>query len=179
MAIIIKDRKLAVDSWRRLDAAADGGAPAVPAEGDVVVPLAVWQAQRDALMARPGRAGVWVDGDEEPAAFADDLPRLGVVAVNFPKFSDGRGCSLAHLLRLRYGYRGELRAIGDVLRDQLYYLSNCGFDAFALRADQDPQQALSAFDDFSDHYQSTVGRLPLFRRRLEQAHPEREREKAA
>ena len=82
-------------------------------------------------------------------------------------FVDGRGYTLARLLRERHGYRGELRAIGDVLRDQLYYLSRCGFDAFAMRADQVPQQALSAFDEFSEAYQASVERPePLFRRRL-------------
>ena len=86
--------------------------------------------------------------------------------VNFPQFTDGRGYSIARLLRERYGWRGELRAIGDVLRDQLFYLSRCGFDAFALRDDQDPHAALTAFDDFSEAYQASVERpQPLFRRR--------------
>jgi len=89
------------------------------------------------------------------------------VAVHFPQFADGRGYSLGRLLRERYGWRGELRAIGDVLRDQLFYLTRCGFDAFDLREDQDLQAALSAFDDFSESYQTAVDqRQPLFRRRI-------------
>jgi uncharacterized protein (DUF934 family) len=89
-----------------------------------------------------------------------------MIAVNFPQFADGRGYSIARLLRERYQWRGELRAIGDVLRDQLFYLSSCGFDAFELRAGQDPRAALAAFNDFSDAYQSSVERpQPLFRRR--------------
>ena len=111
---------------------------------------------------------MWLEADADPAAIAPDLARFDVIAVRFASFSDGRGYSLARLLRERHGYRGELRAIGDVLRDQLYYLSRCGFDAFALRADQDPERALSAFDDFSETYQASVARPePLFRRRLE------------
>ena len=90
-----------------------------------------------------------------------------MIAVRFAGATDGRGYTLGRLLRERYGYRGELRAIGEVLRDQIYYLSRCGFDAYALRADQDPEQALSALDDFSDAYQASVERAePLFRRRL-------------
>jgi uncharacterized protein (DUF934 family) len=92
--------------------------------------------------------------------------------VRFASFTDGRGYSLARMLRERYGYRGELRAIGDVLRDQIYYLSRCGFDAFALRADQKPEQALAALDDFSEAYQTSVDRPhPLFRRRLDAGPP--------
>ncbi|HEY6240935.1 MAG TPA: DUF934 domain-containing protein, partial [Burkholderiales bacterium] len=90
-----------------------------------------------------------------------------LIAVNFPKFGDGRGYSIARLLRERYGFRGELRAIGDVLHDHLFFMEQCGFDAFALREDQDAQEALSVFGTFSDAYQTSVQRpVPLFRRRL-------------
>jgi len=155
------------DSWQLLKPADDGSALEIPETGDIIVPLAVWLAQRDKLLRRPGRIGVWLGGDDEPALIAEDLKNFGVVAVHFPHFTDGRGYSLGRLLRERYGWRGELRAIGDVLRDQLFYLSRCGFDAFDLRADQDPRAALSAFDDFSDGYQTSADhRLPLFRRRF-------------
>jgi uncharacterized protein (DUF934 family) len=95
------------------------------------------------------------------------MRHFALVAVNFPQFTDGRGYSSARLLRERYGWRGELRAIGDVFRDQLFYLARCGFDAFALRQGEDAQAALAAFDDFSDAYQTAADRpLPLFRRRF-------------
>jgi uncharacterized protein (DUF934 family) len=117
---------------------------------------------------------VWLETDADPAAIAPDLARFDVIAVRFASATDGRGYSLARLLRERHGYRGELRAIGDVLRDQLFYLSRCGFDTFALRADQNPGQALSAFDDFSEAYQASVGQpVPLFRRRLNAGAPAR------
>lgn len=166
MATLIKDRKLVSDPWRRLRPADDGSLPAIPPSGDLIVPLGLWQAERDALLVRPGRLGMWLDSNEEPGAVAEDLRLFGVVAVNFPKFGDGRGFSTARLLRERYGWKGELRAIGDIFRDQLFFLASCGFNAFALRAGEDPQEALAAFGDFSEAYQSSVERpLPLFRRR--------------
>ena len=107
-----------------------------------------------------------LEAGDDPGALAASLGRLKLVAVNFPKFGDGRGYSIARLLRERYGYRGELRAIGAVARDHLYYMAQCGFDAFELRTGEDPQEALAAFNDFSDGYQATVARpQPLFRRR--------------
>jgi len=130
------------------------------------VPLVLWQQQRAQLAGRPGRLGIWLNSHEEPAAIAEDLKLFGVVAVNFPKFTDGRGYSTAHLLRERYGWKGELRAVGDVFRDQLFHLASCGFSAFALRQGEDLQDALAAFRDFSDTYQATVEQpVPLFRRR--------------
>ena len=166
MAVIIKDRKVVADPWHWLELNADGSLPAVPSAGDVILPLKLWRERRDELLARPGRLGVWLDSHEDPAAIAQDLRLFGVVAVNFPKFIDGRGYSIARLLRERYGYKGELRAIGDVFRDQLFFLSSCGFDAYALRAGEDPQEALAAFADFSEAYQNSVERpVPLFRRR--------------
>jgi len=166
MAIIIKDKKLAPDPWLRLDDAADGTAPAIPPEGDVIVPLALWRTKREALLARTGRVGIRVDGHEEPSSFVDDLRHFGVIAVYFKSFGDGRGFSLGRLLREHYGYRGELRAVGDIFRDQLHFLSGCGFDAFELRPGEDPQEALSGFRVFSEAYQASTERpLPLFRRR--------------
>jgi uncharacterized protein (DUF934 family) len=107
-----------------------------------------------------------LEPSDEPAAFADQLGGAARVEVNFPKFGDGRGYSIGRLLRERYGYRGELRAVGHITRDLLFYLESCGFDAFELRPGEDPQEALAAFEDFSEAYQASVARpLPLFRRR--------------
>jgi uncharacterized protein (DUF934 family) len=104
---------------------------------------------------------------DDPAAVADRLGRVARVEINFPKFGDGRGFSLARLLRERYGYKGELRAVGQVARDHLYYMESVGFDAFLLREGEDPVEALKGFDDFSEAYQATATRpVPLFRRRL-------------
>jgi uncharacterized protein (DUF934 family) len=103
---------------------------------------------------------------DDPAAFAAAVGAAQAIAVNFPKFGDGRGYSIARLLRERYGYRGELRAVGEVARDHVQAMARCGFDAFQLREGEDAQEALAAFDDFSDSYQATAAQpQPLFRRR--------------
>ena len=165
MAAIIRQRQVVADSWQLLKPAADGTV-ALPDDGDVIVPLAVWRSQRDALLDRAGGLGVWLDANDDPAHIAGDLAHFAVIAVNFPQFTDGRGYSIGRLLRERYGWRGELRAVGDVLRDQLFYLTRCGFDAFVLRDGEDANAALAAFDDFSEGYQASVERpQPLFRRR--------------
>ena len=101
---------------------------------------------------------------DDPASIS--LEGVARVEVNFPKFGDGRGYSIARLLRERYGYRGELRAVGHITRDLLFYLESCGFDAFELRPGEDPHEALAGFEDFSEAYQASVARpQPLFRRR--------------
>jgi len=168
MSKLINRTQLTSDSSRLLDKAAT--LADVPPTGDVIVPLALWLAHRETLAPRTGRTGVWIDSNEGPEGLADDIARLPLIAVNFPKFNDGRGFSIGRLLRERYAYKGELRAIGDVLRDQLLFLDRCGFDAFALRDDQDVEAALGAFNDFTEAYQSSVTQpVPLFRRRVASA----------
>jgi len=106
------------------------------------------------------------ENTDDLAALADRIGALRVIAVNFPKFGDGRGYSIARLLRERYGYKGELRAVGVVARDQLRHMAQCGFDSFLLRDGEDVQAALAAFDDFSEAYQASAAQpVPLFRRR--------------
>jgi uncharacterized protein (DUF934 family) len=103
---------------------------------------------------------------DDPAAFARHLASATRVEIHFPTFGDGRGFTLARLLRERYAYQGELRAVGHVARDHLYYMESCGFDAYELKDGEDPEEALAAFDDFSEAYQASAARLlPLFRRR--------------
>ena len=120
----------------------------------------------------PDNKVIRLEPTDDPATVVDQLAGATRVEVNFPKFGDGRGYSIARLLRERYGFKGELRAIGDVLHDHLYFMEQCGFDAFALRDDKDPQAALSVFGTFSDGYQTSVLRpTPLFRRRLAAGKP--------
>lgn len=162
MAELIKNRALVTDPYARV---ADD-APLPVAGTPVLVTLKRWQAERDALLARGGDIGVQVPGTTPAGELAADLVHFALVAIEFPSFKDGRGYTLARLLRERHGYRGELRAVGDVLRDQLFFLSRAGFDAFALRADQDIDEALTAFDDFTVRYQPAADEpLPLYRRR--------------
>jgi uncharacterized protein (DUF934 family) len=168
---IIKGRAIVADDWNLLRAeegseAATVAALAVPA-GRVILPLATWLAQRDALSARAaaGEIAVWLAPDEDPVALRDDLPRLALVAVDFPKFTDGRGYSHAWNLRSRLGWTGELRAIGDVLRDQLFSMQRVGFDAYDTRPDRSIEDALKGLTVFSETYQASVDqRVPLFRR---------------
>ena len=166
MSQLIKQRIIADDRWTLVrEAAAMGELPdGVP----IVVPLKLWLERRAALIAR-GEVGVWLAPADDPAELAADLQRLPLIAVDFPQFTDGRGYSHARLLRDRYGYAGELRAVGDVQRDQLYYLSQCGFDAFVVREGKDAQDALRGLDDFTDGYQLTQQRTPWFRRRAANA----------
>jgi uncharacterized protein (DUF934 family) len=166
MAVIIKNRQVETNQWQLLRPGADKTLPAVPAGGDIIVSTAQWLAQKESLLARQGRLGVWLANTEDPATIAGELKHFALVAVDFPHFTDGRGSSIGRLLRERYGWGGELRAIGDVIRDVIFYLSRCGFDAFDLKAGEDAQAALSAFGDFSEAYQISVERpQPLFRRR--------------
>lgn len=162
---IIKNKQIVEDGWNVLRKAENEPAQNVAvAAGRVIVPLAVWQAQRETLKDR-AELGVWLASDERPEALQDDLARFSVIAVDFPKFADGRGYTIAYLLRERMGYKGELRAIGDVLRDQLYYMQRVGFDAFAVREDKDISDAIKALSDYSEVYQASSDQpQPLFRR---------------
>ena len=146
MRQLIEGGTVVDDRWTLLrDAATLADVPdAVP----VIVPLVLWQARRAALFAR-GDVGVWLAPGDDPGALAADIRVLPLIAVDFPQFTDGRGYSIARLLRDRHGFKGELRAIGDILRDQLYALAECGFDAFAIRADRDAREALAGLHDFS------------------------------
>ena len=165
MRDIIKHRAVVSDDWTVLRLAEGDTAEAVAIPtGKVIVPLAVWQAQRPTLEART-ELGVWLPSDARPEALKDDLAHFQVIAVDFPKFADGRGYSIAYNLRARLGYTGELRAIGDVLRDQLFYMSRVGFDAFATREDRNIHDALKGLTDFSESYQTSWDKkTPLFRR---------------
>ena len=128
--------------------------------------LPLWLASRDQFAGKALPLGIWLEAHDDLKDVVPDLPRFELVAVNFARFSDGRGYSIARLLRGRYGYKGELRAVGDVLLDQLFYLMRVGFDAYALRDDQDPLAAGAALRAFSVSYQGGADQpLPLFRQR--------------
>lgn len=163
--MIIKNKTVVEDDWSVLRLTENDSPQTVEvAAGRVIVPLSVWLAQRDSLKNR-AEIGVWLHSCEDPEALREDLACFTVIGVAFPKFADGRGYSIAHYVRERLGYKGELRAIGDVLRDQLFYMQRTGFDAFAVRADKDIHDALKGLSDFSEVYQASVDQpLPLFRR---------------
>jgi len=158
---IILDGAVVADHWLHL---ADDAA--IPETGDTIVSLTRWQAERDALLNHNGKLAVVVESDTVLADIADDLTHFAMIALHFPEFKDGRCYSHARLLRERHQYTGELRAIGDVLRDQLFYLVRCGINALEIRADRDIDDALNAFNDFTVKYQPACDEPePLYRRR--------------
>lgn len=170
---IIKDGAVVSDDWQVLrpempdaKAMAKGAEPEMPEvpAGKVLVPLFVWQAKKEELKAR-GDVAVWLASDQAPAALADDLDALPLIAVDFPAFADGRGFSYARELREQMGYQGEVRAIGAFMRDQLFMLQRCGCNSFALEG-FDLEDALNSLKDFDTNYQQdTQEPTPLFRRR--------------
>ena len=163
MPPLIKDGALQPDRWTLLRDACS--LADLPGRGAVIVPLALWLAERGVLRAR-GEVGVLLAPGDDPAELGGDIGTLPLIAIDFPQFTDGRGYSTARLLRERHRYAGELRAVGDVLRDQLYLLAECGFDAFAVREDRDATDALAGLADFSGLYAPTARTpQPAFRRR--------------
>lgn len=177
MTLIIKNREVVEDDWLVIATNNAGGLPlpdALPA-GKVIVPLAYWKDARETLRGLRDRSelGIWLAPDDEPADAVSEFDAVALLAVDFPVFRDGRGMSIARLLRERYGWKGELRAIGDVQRDQLGYMARCGIDTFAVRADKDIRDALNAFGELTLHYQGDVADpRPLFRQVERVAVPE-------
>lgn len=159
---IIKRGEIITSAWVHL-----GDEQPLPSEtADVTVSLRRFRDERDVLDAYPGQVGVRLAPTDELEDVDIDLTGIALVAIEFPKFTDGRGYSLARLLRERLGYRGELRAVGNVLRDQLFYMHRCGFDAFELQPGKSVKDALAAFSEFSVRYQAAADDpRPLFRRR--------------
>lgn len=151
---VIRDGRVRDDTWEMLAPREEESPEAVHLPpGPLAVSLATWEARRDELIGRGTPLGVLLDPGDDPARIAPDLAHLALVCIHFPRIADGRGCSTAWLLRRRHRYAGELRAVGEVLRDQLYFLARCGFDAFVLREGADPHAALAAFTDFTVAYQ--------------------------
>lgn len=132
----------------------------------VLVPAKLWQAHKAALMSTGKTFGVWLDSDETAVNVQSDLATLPLIALNFPTFMDGRSYSTAVVLRQQLRYTGEIRAIGDVLRDQLFFMKRCGFSSFDLKDSVKLDDAQKALKDFTTTYASTVEEpVPLFRRR--------------
>ena len=158
--------QLLENDWQQL--AADATLQDALATGaeQLLVPLHLWLSNHDELLASGPEIAVWLDSHESAEALAGSLDKLRLIALNFPGFMDGRSYSTAVALRQHYGFSGELRAIGDVLRDQLYYLRRCGFTTFDLQDSVKLEDAVKGLQDFHTSYASTVEEpLPLFRRK--------------
>ncbi|MAA70795.1 MAG: oxidoreductase [Bermanella sp.] len=134
-------------------------------EGNILVAAQYWLDNQVALCER-GNVSIIISGDTDLDALGAHLNKFEVIAVSFPAFADGRGYSQARLLKERYNYQGEIRAIGDVLLDQLHFMKRCGFDTFDLKDGLEAEKALQFFDTFSDPYQLAYDvKTPLFRRK--------------
>ena len=164
---LFRETGLVEDPWQRLDDEAP-----VPADGMVLVSFARWREARAALLARRGPVGVALANTDPVEALASDVARLDLIALHFPKFSDGRAYSQARLLRGRMGYGGELRATGNVLRDQLPFMLRCGFDAFESDQTGFDEALARARTLFSVVYQPAEdGRAPVSLLRLKRRLP--------
>ena len=131
--------------------------------GDVIISLTRFQAEGERLLAECRKVGVRLESHEEVEALTYDLPRLAVVALVFPKFLDGRAYTYARLLRERFGFKGEVSAVGDVLREEAGYMLRCGFDAFVPADGSTPEDWDRATHRFRHVYQRSVdGRSPAY-----------------
>jgi uncharacterized protein (DUF934 family) len=149
----IRDRRIGENRWQHVPE----GALALDANtrlpDAVIVTLADWRLHKHELLRRGVRVGVRIDAGDDVDGIVEDLSVIGVVALEFDSFTEGRPYTHARLLRERYGYRGEIRAVGDVSRDRLAFMERCGINAYELREDCDPQEAIEAFGEISDVYQ--------------------------
>ena len=162
--VITSDGSIREDNWVVVPRPADGESLNIP-DQPALIPADLWLAGKEHFEDRDD-IGVWLDSHEEPEILAGVVNELPVIAVNFPKFSDGRGYSIARLLRERLNYRNELRAVGDVLLDQLQFMKRCGFNTYVLRADKDINKAARCLNFFTQGYQAATDTdEPLFRRR--------------
>jgi len=148
---LVKNGELATSSFVDVS-----GADAVPAAGPVIVSFDQWKAHRDELLKRGTELGIRLHSDQAPELIAEDLAHFAVVALEFPKFRDGRSYSYARLLRERYGFKGELRAVGEVLLEQLFFMLRVGFDAFDIQSADPLKDYRTALADFSVWYQPTA-----------------------
>jgi uncharacterized protein (DUF934 family) len=149
---LVKHDAVVEDRWIRLD----DDAPLV--DGPVIVSLERWLEERDELARRNGPLGIVLTGAETPEQIVDDLDRFALICLDFPRFTDGRAYSHARKLRQRYGFTGELRAVGNVLRDQFLFMQRCGFDAFEVAPGTALEDWMRATREISVAYQSAADR---------------------
>ena len=156
---LLRGGALADDPWTRV-----GDDEPLP-DGPAIVSLRRWLAERDRLAERDGPLGLALASDEAPEALAGDLDRFATIRLEFPAFTDGRAYSQARKLRQRYGFVGELRAAGEVLRDQYAFMRRCGIDAVEVADDADPRAWLAAANEIGVTYQAAAdGRATVARR---------------
>jgi uncharacterized protein (DUF934 family) len=163
---LIKHGKLVEDTWHDTDDLTD--VQALAALGPVIVDLDVWQQNRNAVLALGGTLGLRLAPGQTPDIVAADLHHFALIALEFARFTDGRAYSQARLLRQRHGFKGELRAVGEVLRDQLTFMLRCGFDSFSVGTERQAQNILDAVAEFAHWYQPALdgaATIPALRQR--------------
>jgi uncharacterized protein (DUF934 family) len=148
---LLKDGKIVDDQWT---AVADDAE--LPADRPVIVSLERWQKEKDTLAGRNAPLGVRLKSDQSPELIREHLDRFGLVALDFPVFKDGRAYSYARLLRERFGFKGELRAVGNVLRDQYMFMQRCGFDAYEVKDETAVAAWKQSMTEISVWYQPTA-----------------------
>jgi uncharacterized protein (DUF934 family) len=145
----------------------------IPSDGAILVPAARFLGDAEALSSRPGKTGVIWPNNRDLDDLVPYLDRLAVVALVFPSFRDGRAYSQARLLRERYGFKGELRATGQVLRDQFVFMLRAGFNAFEVKKDSDAEAFATTVKHYSVFYQPTGdGRITALHQRMQLRHSE-------
>jgi len=159
MARLIKGRELAADDWKQ------AGSEEAQAASHLILPLEDYIKSIEAGEPADRRAPLLKAANHDLAPLLPYLDRVPLVAVDFTTTGDGRGFTQARLLRGRHGYRGELRAVGKIRADQMYFLARCGFDAFELLDDEDPAVAIAQIDRFTVAYQEGIEGLAHPRRR--------------
>jgi uncharacterized protein (DUF934 family) len=167
---LIKHGRLVDDIWHHTDDFAD--VLTLAPLGPVIVDLETWRQHKGEILALGGRIGLRLTPGETPGQIAADLRHFDLITLEFAKFTDGRAYSQARLLRQRHGFKGELRASGDVLRDQLSFMLRCGFDSFSVATDRQAMAILDAVDEFAHWYQPALDRaptIPALRRRARAA----------
>lgn len=165
MQKLIKDHVIVADTYTTV-AVAEDGSLALP-ETDVLVAVSVWQSHRDALLNHAHAVGVQLSENDFVEDIQADLEHFDMIAIEFPVFKDGRGYSKAHALRGRLGFTGELRAIGDVFKDTMFYQQRCGINAFVVKEGRDIEDALRGLKTFTTPYQGTAANpRPLFMSKL-------------
>lgn len=145
---IIKDKQITENTWTYIS----DDQPLT--DGDITVSLARWLQEKERLMQHSGKAGIRLSSTDQTESLAEDLNRIDLIELDFHHFADGRMFSLARLLRSRLGYKGEIRAVGNYLADQVFYLNRVGVDGFEFADPKDIHVALEAMDDFSVNYQA-------------------------
>lgn len=161
MQKLIKDAEVIDNQWSTTELGIDDPLP----DTKVLVSLDYWNAHQDTISSCSDRVGLILESTETPDQIQGEISTIPVIAVRFPAFADGRGFSIGRLLRERFGYGGELRAVGAPIRDQLTYLIRVGFNAIELADHYDPTEALASLRDFSENYQTSVDQPdPLFKR---------------